>query len=112
MFARFLEGFAIDSDSLALDMIAEVGPGGHHFGTPHTQSRFRTAFHQSSLADRSSFDSWQQDGSLDTYQRASQLWRKQLEAYEPPSLDVAIREAIDDFVNRRTRELEGVNLYD
>ena len=112
MFAKFLEGFNIDNDELALDMIAEVGPGGHHFGTPHTQSRFREAFHQSSLADRHNYDSWHQQVRTDTYQRANALWKTQLKAYEPPELDSSKKEAIDDFVARRSHELEGVNLYD
>jgi trimethylamine--corrinoid protein Co-methyltransferase len=112
MFARFLAGFAINPDELALDMIAAVGPGGHHFGTPHTQARFRDAFHQSSLADRANFASWQEAGGLDLAQRANALWKQQLRSYEPPPLDEAIRDAIDDYITRRTRELAGVALYD
>ena len=103
MFARFLEGFPINDDELALDMIAEVGPGGHHFGTPHTQERFRTAFYQSSLADRSSFDSWQQAGATDTYQRANKLWKENLRRFEAPALDEGILESINAFVAQRTR---------
>jgi trimethylamine--corrinoid protein Co-methyltransferase len=36
MFTHFLDGFAVDEASLAIGMMAEVGPGGHHFGTAHT----------------------------------------------------------------------------
>lgn len=38
MFNYFFKGFEINDESLALDMIDLVGPGGHHFDTPHTQS--------------------------------------------------------------------------
>src|SRR5206468_91227 len=37
---------ALDDDELGLDTIAEVGPGGHFFGTAHTLERFETAFYQ------------------------------------------------------------------
>ncbi len=112
MLRHFLAGFAVDEASLALDMIAAVGPGGHHFGTPHTLARYRTAFYQSSLAERQGYDSWKQAGSKDTAVRANAIWKEMLAQYEQPPLDPAILEALQDYVARRERELEGQNLYD
>lgn len=112
MFAKFLQGFEISAETLALDMIAQVGPGGHHFGTQHTIERYRDAFHKSPIANRFGYDAWQQRGSEDTYKRANALWKKQLAEYEQPPLDPAIRDAVNDYVERRKRELEGVDLYD
>jgi trimethylamine--corrinoid protein Co-methyltransferase len=112
MFYHFLDGFVIDEETLALDMIAAVGPGGHHFGTPHTQARFRTEFYQSALADRQGYDLWAAAGQQDTIQRAHAIWRELLDQYEPPPLDPAIREALADYVIRRTPEVANVNLYD
>lgn len=112
MFYHFLQGFSIDEESLALDMIAAVGPGGHHLGTPHTLARHRTEFYQSWLSNRQNYDSWLAAGSPDTVQRASQLWPELLAQYEAPPLDPAIREALQDYVARRERELAGRNLYD
>jgi trimethylamine:corrinoid methyltransferase-like protein len=34
-----------------------------------------------------------------------------LAAYEPPPLDIALKDALDDYVARRERELQGMNLY-
>ncbi|MCB9419607.1 MAG: trimethylamine methyltransferase family protein [Ardenticatenaceae bacterium] len=112
MFSRFLEGFVIDDDSLALDAIAEVGPGGHHFGTEHTQAHYKTAFYQSALSDRLNFDAWQASGSVDAAQRANTIWKELLAQYEPPPLDPSIAESLRDYVARRERELAGVNLYE
>ena len=70
MFYHFLDGFTMDDETLALEMIAEVGPGGHHFATAHTQARYRTEFYQSTLADRQNYDTWREAGSPDTTQRA------------------------------------------
>jgi trimethylamine--corrinoid protein Co-methyltransferase len=112
MFAHFLNGFTIDDDTLALDMIAEVGPGGHHFGTAHTQARFATEFYQPLLSDRLNFDSWVAAGSQDVAQRANGLWKDILAQYVPPPLDPAVAEAVADYVARRERELEGRSLYD
>ena len=112
MFARFLQGFAVDEAALALDSIAAVGPGGHHFGTAHTQARFRSEHYQSSLADRQSYDGWVESGSVDTVRRAHRLWRGALAEYTPPPMDAAVREALADYVARRARELDGANLYE
>jgi trimethylamine--corrinoid protein Co-methyltransferase len=112
MFAFFLQGFAVDGDTLALDSIAGVGPGGHHFGTAHTQARFRTEHYQSALADRLSYDGWLDNGSPDTVQRAQRLWQAALAAYEPPPMELSVREALADYVARRSRELEGARLYE
>ena len=79
MFQTFLGGLAINEETLALDMIAAVPPGGHHFGTPHTQARYATEFHPTFLADRQNFELWQENGSLDTAQRANRIWKKLLE---------------------------------
>jgi trimethylamine--corrinoid protein Co-methyltransferase len=111
MMTHFLEGFVVDDESLALDMIAQVGPGGHHFGTAHTQERFQTAFYQSALADRLGYETWIEAGGWDTAKRANAIWKEWLARYEPPPLDTGIKEALADYVARRERELEGKNLY-
>jgi trimethylamine--corrinoid protein Co-methyltransferase len=112
MFYHFLDGFAVNRETLALEMIAAVGPGGHHFGTAHTQARFASEFYQSALSDRQNFESWQAAGAQDTLQRANGLWKSWLAQYEPPLLDVAKQDALQDYVARRERELAGKNLYE
>jgi trimethylamine--corrinoid protein Co-methyltransferase len=92
-------------------MIAEVGPGGHHLGTSHTQARYQTEFYQPILADRQNYETWQQSGVGDTAVRAQKIWRQLLKDYEAPPLDAAIGEALQAFVARRQKELEGVDLY-
>ncbi|MCB8936159.1 MAG: trimethylamine methyltransferase family protein [Anaerolineae bacterium] len=111
MFRHFLEGFAVDEASLALAAIAEVGPGGHHLGTSHTQERYRTAFHATSLSDRLAYDTWALAGSEDAATRANRIWKEMLAQYEQPPMDLAVAEALDEFVARRAKELSGVSLY-
>jgi trimethylamine--corrinoid protein Co-methyltransferase len=112
MFYHFLNGFAIDEESLALDMITQVGPGGHHFGTQHTMERFEKAFYETAVADRLGYEAWVAAGKQDTQQRARAVWQGLLKEYEQPPLDLAIQEALADFVARREQELEKHNLYD
>lgn len=111
MFHHYLEGFAINEETLALDMIREIGSGGHHFGTAHTQARYNREFYPPFMKERMSFETWQNAGGLDAPQRANRIWKELLKNYEKPPLDPAIEEALVDYAERRERELEGVDLY-
>jgi trimethylamine---corrinoid protein Co-methyltransferase len=112
MFQHFLEGFVIDDATLALDMIAEVGPGGHHFGTPHTQARYSTEFYQPFLSDRLGYETWAAAGEWDAAKRAHAIWKDLLAQYQPPPLDPGIKDGVRDYVERREQELEGKSLYE
>ena len=112
MFAHFLRGFEINDETLALDMIDLVGPGGHHFETPHTQAHYSSAFFESALADRLGYESWLAGGGQDAAQRANAVWKELLASYEKPDLDPGIEQGLREFVERRSRELAGKNLYD
>jgi trimethylamine--corrinoid protein Co-methyltransferase len=111
MMQRFLQGLEINDETLALESIAEVGPAGHHFGTLLTQTRFETAFHISTVADRQNYDAWFNTGKPTTIERANKVWKDILNRYEAPPLDTDKREAVEDYVARRERELAGMNLY-
>ena len=112
MFRHFLAGFAVDEASLALAAIAEVGPGGHHLGTIHTQERYRDAFYATSLSDRLGYETWALAGGEDTAARANRVWKEILAHYEQPPLDPAAAEALDEYVARREKELASTKLYE
>ena len=105
MMAEFLRPIEVNDDELALDAIAQVEPGGHHFGTAHTLARYETAFYMPMLSSRQNFESWQEAGSLDTARRANDIWKRLLAEYQKPPLDPSIEEALTDYVARRKREL-------
>lgn len=101
MMAEYLRPIEVNDDELALDAIAEVGPGGHHFGTAHTLARYESAFYSPLMSNRQNFESWQEAGSIDAGMRANAIWKQLLEEYTQPELDPAIDEALVDYVNRR-----------
>ncbi|NCF50562.1 methyltransferase [Gammaproteobacteria bacterium] len=105
MIAEYLRPIAVDDDELALDAIAEVGPGGHHFGTAHTLERYESAFYSPLLSNRQNFESWQESGSLDIAVRANSLWKQLLQEYEQPPLDPAIDDALVEYVEKRKKNL-------
>lgn len=103
--AEVLVPFPVDDAELGLDAIAEVGPGGHFFGSAHTLERFETAFYQPMLSDWRNFETWQEDGERTATQRANRIWKQLLAEYVPPPLQPAAAEALDAFVDRRKREI-------
>ena len=68
-----LDPIVVDDDTLAFDAIAEVGPGGHFFGTAHTQARYRTAFYRPLISDWRNYETWEEAGSPEAAQKANQL---------------------------------------
>ena len=104
MVAEFLQPLEVTPETLALDAIREVGPGGHFFGAAHTQARYLTAFYTPMVSDWRNFESWREAGSPDAYRRASDIVKRLLADYQPPPLDPAIKDELDAFVARRTEE--------
>ena len=98
---KFAAGVDVSAEALALDAIREVGPGGHYLGCAHTQANFKTAFFRTTVGDNSSFEQWLEDGEKTAAQRANETARRWLADYEAPALDPAIREAVDDYVERK-----------
>ena len=105
MMSEVLQPLIVDEGSLGLDAIAEVGPGGHFFGTAHTLERYETAFYTPILSDWRNFETWQADGARTATERAHGVWTRLLAEAVPPALDPAVVAALDAFVTRRKREI-------
>ena len=95
----------IDEGSLAFDAHQEVGHGGHFLGAMHTMERFRTCFYRPFLSSSENYERWMRGGSRDTAARATAVYQDKLAAYEPPPLDDAVREELEEYVVRRRAEL-------
>ncbi len=104
MVSVFLDPIVVDDASLAVEAIAEVGPGGHFFGVQHTQDRFRDAFYSPMISDWRNFESWEEAGSPTSEHHATRLVKEFLDTYEQPPMDDAVLAELDDFVARRVAE--------
>jgi trimethylamine--corrinoid protein Co-methyltransferase len=104
MMAEFLQPIATARQDFALDALAEVGPGGHFFGAQHTIANYETAFYAPLLSDWRSYQAWEADGARTATDRAQRIYKALLANYEPPALDPARREALQDYVAGRKEE--------
>ena len=105
MMQAYLEPIATDTDSLGLAAIADVGAGGHFFGTAHTMARYETAFHAPLLSNWDNYPNWLERGSVEAPQKANAVWKQLLAEYDQPALDPAVAEALAEYVARR--KLQG-----
>ncbi len=104
MMAEFLRPLDINDDTLGLGAIAEVGPGGHFFGSPHTMERYETAFYAPMVSDWRNFETWREGGAIDAAHKANAIWKQLLASYRQPPIDAAIDEALKEFVAKRKEE--------
>jgi trimethylamine--corrinoid protein Co-methyltransferase len=105
MMTETLKPISVNDEELALSAIAEVPPGGHHFGTAHTLARYETAFYAPIVSNRQNFETWEDQGRIDTVQRANGIWKQLLAAYEPPHIEPATKEALQSYVDKRKEEI-------
>jgi trimethylamine--corrinoid protein Co-methyltransferase len=102
--AEVMQPVACGADEIGFDAIAEVEPGGHFFAAAQTMDRYRTAFYEPLVANRSNFGQWTEAGSKTATERAHEIWKHKLAEFEPPPVDPAMAGALDEFVARRTAE--------
>ncbi|NGM47452.1 trimethylamine methyltransferase family protein [Rhodobacter sp. SGA-6-6] len=104
MMEEYFRPIEVSPAALALEAIAEVGPGGHFFGAAHTMERYETAFYSPILSNWDNHPQWLERGGVQARERANALWKQMLAEYEQPPLDPGIAEALEAFVARRKRE--------
>ena len=96
---------AVDADTIALDTIHEIGPGGQYFDCPHTMQRYDSEYYEPLISDWESLENWQENGGQSSGERANGVWKKLMEAYQQPPLDLAIKEELETFVGKREEEI-------
>jgi trimethylamine--corrinoid protein Co-methyltransferase len=91
MAMRVVRGIEVSDETLALDVIDEVGPGGHYLMAKHTLRHMRSElYYPSEVVDRQGWDMWQEAGALDAQERARRIARDILENHQPEPLDPAV----------------------
>jgi trimethylamine--corrinoid protein Co-methyltransferase len=97
----------ISPETLALDAIAAVGPGGFFLDAAHTLQHSRQAHFLPAISVRQPYDQWLAAGGQDAARRANARCRDLLAGYTQPPMDSPARGRLDDFVERRKGELLG-----
>jgi trimethylamine--corrinoid protein Co-methyltransferase len=110
-FARMIkytvQGIPVNDETLAVDVINEIGIGKDFLSHDSTYKHMRSQSHPE-LIDRKMREDWVQAGSTDIYQRAMEQARFILENHKPDPLDEDVLSTIRSIVEEAEAEL-GVN---
>ena len=99
-----VNGIAVNDQTLAVDVIKEVGIFNDFLGHDDTFNHMRSQS-QAQLIDRTVREDWEQAGSTDIYQRAQQKVLHILDTYEPPPLAESVLATIRSIISDAEDEL-------
>ncbi len=96
---KMMTPFEINEDTLALDLIDEVGPDGSFLDTDHTMNHFKERFYPE-VFERGNFDQWMENGGLSLGERAANVVDTILEEHQPEALPEDIQNEIKNIIQR------------
>ena len=104
MIKYLVQGIPVNDETLAVDVIKEIGVGKDFLSHESTYKHMRTQS-QPKLIDRRMREDWQAAGSTDIYQRALEEARYILENHKPDPLPDDVPAAIRSIVEEAEAEL-------
>lgn len=112
MLKRLKQGITFDEQEIALDVIAQVKPGGSFMMNPHTLKRMKTEALLTRLADRDARASWERKGALDAHARAMQrvhdILSRQGSDLFSPEMDAKIHTQFKNLVEGELEVPDGL----
>ncbi len=93
---KMMQGIVVDEDTMAMDAIRAVGPGGNFLSQKHTRKHMRSLF-SPKFMDRRPYNTWQekQDGPADWAWAEA---RRILESHQPQPLDEKISRELQQII--------------
>jgi len=96
---RFLGGIEINTDTIALDVIDQVGPGGHYLEHAHTYKHFKANW-VPKLFDRSSREQWESEGQLTMGDKTTTKVQQILESHQADPLSDSVSKALEAVIQK------------
>ncbi|MCS7248827.1 MAG: trimethylamine methyltransferase family protein [Anaerolineales bacterium] len=99
---RILQGFEVTEETLAINVIRQVGPGGSFLGHPHTARHFRKELFFPVLFKRQTIDEWLSAGakSIDqvAHEKVLEILAQAKPVELPPGADEALERALQEAI--------------
>jgi trimethylamine--corrinoid protein Co-methyltransferase len=95
----------ISDETLALDEIIEVGPGGRFIDREHTIRHFKKELWFPTLLDRRYYQQWLDSGAIGTEQRVRERRDEILRTHVPEPISPELERALDEVVAAARRDL-------
>jgi trimethylamine--corrinoid protein Co-methyltransferase len=100
---RFAQGFTLETDKVALQEIAAVGPGGSFLMSENTLATYRSATYQSGFFDNLSLEAWQARGCPRAIDRLRQHTKDLLAGLGAPDEHRDLLTRGQAFIQARTK---------
>jgi trimethylamine--corrinoid protein Co-methyltransferase len=100
MAKRILSGVTVTPETLAVDVIERVGPGGHYLAQEHTRQHFKTETWFPTLIDRQMRRSWEASGSKTMAERVRAKVVDILEQHEPMPIPAEAETGLKEIIAR------------
>jgi len=95
---RIFAGVEVSPETLAVDTIRQVGPGGDFLSSKHTARHVRKGQWRPTIINRQGYVRWQEEGGLDLREKARRKALKILETHQPEPLAADVAARIDALV--------------
>ncbi len=95
---RLARGIEVNEDTLALDLIKEVGFAGHYLDKEHTARHYRQEYLRPRLLRRDARESWESKGSKTAFDLARERVREILTKHQPRALDAAVERELQAYL--------------
>jgi len=102
---RLSRGFEVNDDTLALDVIDKVGPGGHFLGEKHTLEHYRKEIWLPKISDKDTFETWRKKGSKSMDKVAKEKVKEILATHKPEPIPEDVEREISQILKRAEAEL-------
>jgi trimethylamine--corrinoid protein Co-methyltransferase len=102
---RTYQGITVNEETLCLDLIDKVGPGGEYMTQPHTFKHYKEETFYPDYMNRKQHQTWKQSGGEDLYAVLNRKAREIIEADTKPLLTEAVLEQYDEIISRRESEV-------
>ncbi|MDH5437997.1 MAG: trimethylamine methyltransferase family protein [Candidatus Bathyarchaeota archaeon] len=109
MVSRALRGVEISDETLAIDVIEDVGPGGQYLDQRHTLEYLKREHYLPKIINRERMERWERAGSKDLREVAREEAKRILKEHRPEPLDRGVEEDLKKIVKEvEKRESERV----
>ena len=103
---KVVNGIEVNEETLALDVIDKVGPGGNFLGESHTMKHFRKETWYPRLFTRKIYENWVGGGSKTLFERSNERVIDILENYEPEPLPKDVQQKMREIIQRAEAKLD------
>jgi trimethylamine--corrinoid protein Co-methyltransferase len=108
---RFIRGVEINQDTIALDLINEIGPiPGFYLDKQHTRDWWKKEHFVPRVADRLSIAEWKENGKRGAFDYAKDRVQDILSTYKPKPLTQSQEEEVEEIINEAREFYQQKNL--